>query len=309
MEAPESAHTIPASPYHRQIEDMKDARSGFIEVRGLNIHCRAWGEEDAPKLFLLHGFQDASASWQFTVDALERDWHVIAPDWRGYGLSEWNKGGCYWSADMIADLDVILDTFEPEYPARVVAHSMGANIAALHAGVRPDRIHRFVNIEGFGGQATFADDAPRRIAKWMQQMSRGERQRPYDSYEEFAERMMAENPHLTPWRAEFMAAQWGQQEPDGTVTRRADPAHKLVSPMVFSFEEACACWNRIEAPVLWVEGRESLNAENAARDPERSAARLAAYRTLAGVEHVAGAGHNVHHDQPEALARLIEGFV
>ena len=294
---------------HLQGDIMKTSRSSFIDVRGLNIHCRAWGEEGAPKLFLLHGFQDVSAAWQFTVDAFERGWHVIAPDWRGYGLSEWNKSGCYWAADMIADLEVILDTFEPEFPARVVAHSMGANIAALYAGVRPQRIHRFVNIEGYGGQPTFAEEAPRRISKWMQQIARGDRQRPYDSYEEFAERMMVENPHLTPERAVFLAQHWGQREPDGSVTRRADPAHKFAAPMVISFEEACACWSGIEAPVLWVEGSESLNAENAARDPDRSQARQAAYRTATGIERVPGAGHNVHHDQPEALARLIDGFV
>ena len=68
---------------------MRESQSRFIDVRGLKVHCRIWGDEGAPKVFLLHGFQDVSASWQFTVDALQRDWQVIAPDWRGYGLSEW----------------------------------------------------------------------------------------------------------------------------------------------------------------------------------------------------------------------------
>ena len=288
---------------------MKPSQSTFLDVRGLKGHVRTWGDPAAPRLFLLHGYQDVSASWQFTVDAFERDWHVIAPDWRGYGLSEWSPAGCYWQPDLLADLEVILDHFEPELPAIVVAHSMGANIASLFAGLRADRVHKFVNIEGYGNLTTFAEDAPRRLSKWLQQMARGERQRPYDSYEEFAERMMAENPHLTPERAVFLAQEWGQQEADGSVSRRADPAHKYVSPMVVSFDEACAVWNGIEAPVLWVEGEESLNAENAARDPERSQMRRMAYRTLAGNERVPGAGHNVHHDQPEALARLIEGFV
>ena len=166
---------------------MKPSQSTFLDVRGLKSHIRTWGDASAPKLFLLHGYQDVSASWQFTVDAFERDWHVIAPDWRGYGLSEWSPAGCYWQPDLLADLEVILDHFEPELPAIVVAHSMGANIASLFAGLRADRVHKFVNIEGYGGLTTFAEDAPRRLSKWLQQMARGERQRPYDSYEEFAE--------------------------------------------------------------------------------------------------------------------------
>ena len=288
---------------------MKESRSRFIDVRGLKYHCRTWGDDGAPKLFMLHGFQDVSASWQFTVDALQRDWHVIAPDWRGYGLTEWSKAGCYWAMDLLADLDVILDEFEPGTPARLVAHSMGANTAALYSGANPRRIHKFVNVEGFGGPPSRAEDAARRIGKWMQQVARGEQQRPYESYEDFAERMMAENPRLPQERAMFLVRHWGQQEPDGTVVRRADPAHKFAPPVSLGFEESRACWSQIAAPVLWVEGAGSLAAENAARDAERYESHLSAFRNLAGVERVEGAGHNIHHDQPEALAALIEGFM
>ena len=288
---------------------MKTSQSSFVDIRGLKYHCRTWGQEGAPKLFLLHGFQDVSASWQFTVDSLERDWQVIAPDWRGYGLTEWSKAGCYWSMDLLADLDAILDEIEPEFPAILVAHSMGANIAALYAGAKPGRIRKLINIEGFGGPPSRPEDAPRRIGKWMQQVAHGETQRPYESFEDFAERMMAENPRLSAERAGFLVQHWGQQEADGSVIRRADPAHKFQPPVSLGFEESRACWSRITAPVLWVEGEESSSAANAARDAERYQARLSAFQNLAGVERVKGAGHNIHHDQPEALAALIEAFV
>ena len=67
---------------------MKASRSEFLDIRGLRYHVRTWGNASAPKLFLLHGWMDVSASFQFVVDELRRDWHVIAPDWRGFGLSE-----------------------------------------------------------------------------------------------------------------------------------------------------------------------------------------------------------------------------
>ena len=54
-----------------------------------------WGDARAPKLFLLHGWMDVGASFQFLVDALAGDWHAIAPDLRGYGRSEWQPQG-YW---------------------------------------------------------------------------------------------------------------------------------------------------------------------------------------------------------------------
>ena len=78
-----------------------------IEIRGLRYNVRQWGPADAPPVFLLHGWMDASATFQFVVDALRQDWHVIAPDWRGYGASEW-LGRPYWFPDYYADLDALL---------------------------------------------------------------------------------------------------------------------------------------------------------------------------------------------------------
>ena len=288
---------------------MKPSESVFLRVRGLNYHCRTWGQQGAPKVFMLHGFQDVSASWQFTVDALVNDWHVIAPDWRGYGLTDWGGQDTYWFPDFLADLDAILDHFEPDEPAALVAHSMGASVAGLYAGAVPKRIRKFVSVEGFGGPPAIAEEAPRRYAKWLRQIVNGEQQRPYADFADFAERMMAENPRLTPERAAFLVQHWGQEEPDGTVVRRADPAHKVVRPMPSRLDEAIACWRQISAPVLLVEGANSRAVAAQRNQPEEYQERLAAFQTLVDVERIADAGHNIHHDQPQALAKVIEHFL
>ena len=288
---------------------MKPSESVFLRVRGLNYHCRTWGQQGAPKLFMLHGFQDVSASWQFTVDALSNDWHVIAPDWRGYGLTDWGGQDTYWFPDFVADLDAILDHFEPELPAALVAHSMGASVAGLYAGAVPKRIRKFVSVEGFGGPPAIAEEAPRRYAKWLRQIVNGEQQRPYADFADFAERMMAENPRLTQERAAFLVQHWGKEEPDGTVVRRADPAHKVVRPTPSRPDEAIACWRQISAPVLLVEGANSRAVQAQRSQPAEYQERLAAFQTLVDVERIADAGHNIHHDQPEALAKMIEQFL
>lgn len=71
----------------------KASRSEFHPIRGLRYHVRTWGEPGSPSMFLLHGWMDVSASFQFLVDSFTRDWRVIAPDWRGFGLSEWQRDG------------------------------------------------------------------------------------------------------------------------------------------------------------------------------------------------------------------------
>src|ERR1700688_2089349 len=124
---------------------LKPPVSEFVATRGTRLHVRRWGPPDAPMLFMLHGWMDISASFQFVVDALAGDWQVIAPDARGFGLSDWpvaeGKSGHYWFQDYLADLDALLDHYAPASlrgePVNLVGHSMGANVVCLYASVRP----------------------------------------------------------------------------------------------------------------------------------------------------------------------------
>ena len=144
---------------------MKPSRSEFINVRGNRTHIRHWGREGAPKIFMVHGWMDVSASFQFVVDALQGDWHVIAPDWRGFGLTERPRVDTYWFVDYLGDLDAILRHYQPDSPVNLLGHSMGGNVVGLYAGARPERIRRLVNLEGFGMPATQPDEAPGRYVK------------------------------------------------------------------------------------------------------------------------------------------------
>src|SRR5882672_8409549 len=145
---------------------MKPSDSLFVPLRGLRYHCRCWGREGAPALFMLHGWMDVGASFQFLVDALRGDWHVLAPDWRGFGQSEWCQDG-YWFPDYLADLEALLDHFVGDEPARLVGHSLGGNVVMLYAGARPQRVARVVSLEGFGIPAEASVKAPAKYAKWL----------------------------------------------------------------------------------------------------------------------------------------------
>jgi pimeloyl-ACP methyl ester carboxylesterase len=287
---------------------LKASRSEFVKVRGIDLHCRVWGPAGAPRLFLLHGSQDVSASWQFTVDAFAHDWEVIAPDWRGNGLSGWSGADSYWLPDHIGDLDGLLEHYSPELPVRLVGHSMGAHIGALYAGVRPDRVARFVNVDGFGPPGGRQDAAPRRLAKWLAQLGDDTPQRGYDSFEEFALRMQSENPRLTDERARFLVEHWGRLAPDGSVVRRADPALKRIAPLLLGQAEVIDCWRQTRAAVLWVDGSQSGLWARLTGSPQEFEDRASAYPDLR-IEHIDDSGHNIHHDQPERLAAVIEAFM
>jgi pimeloyl-ACP methyl ester carboxylesterase len=278
------------------------SESQFLEVRGLRYHVRRWRKDGAPKLVLLHGWMDVSASFQFLVDAFEKDWDVYAPDWRGYGLTEWGRADSYWFPDYLADLEQLLKTFDCE---NLVGHSLGGNVATVYAGVRPERIARLVNLEGFGMAPTKAEDAPKRYARWLDELADRPRLRPYESFAALADRLQQGNPRLGREKAEFLARHWGREVEGGGVLLRSDPAHKIVNPVLYRYEEIRACWNQVTAPVLWVEAEDTDTPKRLAIDP---VARRAEFPNLQ-FEVIKGAGHMLHHDQPEALARVVERFL
>ena len=251
---------------------------------------------------------DFSASFQFLVDALRHAWHVIAPDWRGYGLSDRSGSDTYWFPDYFADLEQILAHFQPAEPVQLVGHSMGGNVAALYAGIRPERVARLVNMEGFGLNDARPEDAPQRYARWLDQLEKGARLRDYGSFDELADRLRSNNARLTPERSLFLARHWGMATAEGRVALRADPAHKLVNPVLYRLEEAKACWRRIAAPVLWIEGENSQNANDLRMSAADRDSRKAAFSDL--VERIIpDSGHMMHYDQPERAAALIEDFL
>ena len=285
---------------------MKPSHSHFHPIRGLDYHVRTWGEHGAPKLFLLHGWMDVSASFQFLVDCLERDWHVIAPDWRGFGLTGWAREG-YWFPDYYADLDALLNLYQPDSPVLLVGHSMGGNIAGMYAGLRPQRIAKLVTLEGLGMRRTEPDAAPKRLTEWLDAQIEPPRFKPYAGYADLAARLKRSNPRLTDDKADFLARHWGH-ETAGGVELRSDPRHKAANPYLYRIDEAIACWRRITAPVLLVNGKDSHIPAWLKDHPEQFAERKAAFRDLTETE-LEDCGHMMHHDQPQRLAQLIEDFL
>ncbi|VWB96477.1 alpha/beta hydrolase [Burkholderia lata] len=287
--------------------------SDFVTVRGVQLHVRRWGRPDAPTLFMLHGWMDVAASFQFVVDALAGDWQVIAPDARGFGLSDWpvarQGGGHYWFHEYLSDLDALVDHYAPTGEVNLVGHSMGANVVCLYAGARPERVRRVVDLEGFGLAPARAEQAPRRLRGWLDELREPPALRPYASLDDVAARLTKTNPRLDPRRAAFLAAHWSKRGDDGQYHLLADPAHKMPGPQLYRLDEVMATWTQVRAKVLHVEAVNSPTLAHIAGDiplPEFKA-RFNAFPDWRE-KLVEDAGHMVHHDQPEQIAALIEAF-
>jgi len=289
---------------------MKPSESIFVNIRGLRYHVRSWGNPDAPKIFLLHGWWDMSASYQYVVDALKHDWHVLAPDWRGSGLTQWAESGAYWFNDFLGDLDRLLHHFQPDAPVNLAAHSMSFNVASVYAGIRPERIRRFANIDCYGFRTLKTEDVKGRYRTWLATFDNTAEERSYDSVEQFAARLAKQTHFSTPERALFIATHLTRARDDGRFVLRCDPAQRdparlLIYNGSIRFEEAMDCWRQVTAPLLWVSAVDSNTRDMIGASEAEIAERQACFSRLT-VKAIRQAGHMVHQEQPEILAAALE---
>ena len=176
---------------------------------------------------------DVAASYQFLVDALPPDYAIVAPDWRGFGATVVPQQiDHFLFADYLLDLDYLLDQLSPQQPVDLVGHSMGGNIATQYAGLRPERIRKLVNLEGFGLPATQAEQAPGRLRDWMQPVKaqrRGEKHlHSYPDQSSVAARLQKKQP--LPQRQNPAPRLPPKSHPANAKPRRLHPQRQWLQP-------------------------------------------------------------------------------
>ena len=118
----------------------------FYESQGLRLHYADWGNETAPPLIVVHGGRDHCRSWDALARALQPQFHVIAPDLRGHGDSEWTKGGSYALSEYVYDLTRLVRVLAAPR-VTLVGHSMGGMVSLIYSGSFPDKVSALVVLE------------------------------------------------------------------------------------------------------------------------------------------------------------------
>ena len=294
--------------------------SHFVSLRGHRYHVREWGnpQSDLPPLVLAHGWMDVAASWQFMVDALTPSFlqhrRILAADWRGYGLTEGPAADSYWLPDYLGDLDALLHKLCPTQSIDLVGHSMGGNVVMMYAGARPDRIRRLVNLEGFGMASTRPSQAPGRLGQWLDELQAFEKGelnlKVYPDAAAVAQRLMKTNQRLSQDKADWLALHWAKPDAQGEWRILGDAAHKVVNPYLYRVDEVLEIYKRIKAPCLMVEASDDSLSQwwKGKFTLEEFHERLKSVENLK-IATLQDAGHMLHHDQAEALAKLLEDFL
>jgi len=274
----------------------------------LRLHYVDWGNGGKPPLILLHGGQDHCRNWDWVAQRLRHDWHIIAPDLRGHGDSQWSATGSYTMAGYIYDLAQLVDQ-QRLAPVTIVAHSLGGNIALRYAGVYPEKVKALVSIEGLGPSPKALAERARqtideRMRKWidLQQNLAGRLPRRYASIEDAFRRMQEANKHLSPEQARHLTQHGVNQNEDGTFSWKFDNYVRVWPPYDMQVEEVQQLWSRITCPTLLVYGKESW-----ASNPQEDG--RARHFQNARVVSFEGAAHWVHHDQLDAFIETVTEFL
>ena len=270
----------------------------FFESQRLRLAYWAWGEEGAQPLVLLHGGRDHARSWDGIAEAFAGDHYVVAPDLRGHGDSAWSPGSEYTTSQYAVDLLTLVERLGR--PVRVICHSFGGQVTFLAAGTYPERFDSIVAIEG-RVPGLFEEPEPMTPARFRehveQRRSLETRQvRRYPDLDSAVRRVREMNPRLSPEQARHIAVHAVREDGGEFVWKFDNWSRPGVRRDEFTLAEMRAFVAAIACPVLYVIGEES----GVMRGMEHWVEGLPGVRPIV----VAGAGHWVHHDQPDRLIAL-----
>jgi pimeloyl-ACP methyl ester carboxylesterase len=276
----------------------------YYQSQGLRLHFTDWGDRSAPPLLLVHGGLDHGRSWDHLAQALRTRFHVVAPDLRGHGESDWARGSSYSLADHVYDLTGLVKFLSFE-KVSIVGHSMGGMVSLTYSGAFPEKVSQLVVLDGVTNfPARKPKPAAIRIVDWVGDLDKFEQRKihRYPSVADGAERVLGRNPRLTREQATHLATHGLKQNADGTYSWKFDPYLRARAPYRLSLEDHIGLWSRIACPTLLVSGSESFL-------PDPATAGVMQHFREAELVKVAGAGHWLQHDKPDEVLAILQRFL
>ncbi len=274
----------------------------------LRLHYVDWGNPDAPPLILQHGGRDHCRSWDWVAEQLRHDWHVICPDLRGHGDSNWSPEGHYQMDAFVYDFTQLVHDLGYD-EVTIVAHSLGGNIATRFSGLFPKKVRKLANIEGLGPSPEMrkqieAAGTAQRLRQWIEDKRKaaGRTPRRYESLEAAYARMKEENSFLTDEQARHLTVHGANRNEDGTWSWKFDNYLNVWSPTDIPYAEQEKLWQAVECPIQFFYGTDSF-----ASNPEKDG-RLKHFQNARVIEYEK-AGHWLHHDQFDRFMSDVKAFL
>jgi pimeloyl-ACP methyl ester carboxylesterase len=245
----------------------------FYSVDGLRLRYLEWGQKQAEPIVLVHGFSSTADAWRRVGDVLEPDYHVIAPDLRGHGQSDWDPQERYSDDQLAADVRKLVQQLHLR-PFTLIGHSMGGAVAFSYAASYPGDIKRLV----------IEDSAPLPPGRTLTEL-----RTTFASRAEVEESVRTANPTMSEAAAQGRVDVYYRPRPDGTWGFRADVVGVRHGRGAHDAEKSWENVRKVQAPTLVIRA----GAEPALVS-QGTAERLSRENPRIQVVTVPGAGHNIH---------------
>jgi pimeloyl-ACP methyl ester carboxylesterase len=191
----------------------------------------------------------------------------------------------------------------------IIGHSMGGSVATTYTALYPQKVKKFISIEGIGPSMAMFEAQRKttyveRVRKWIhdKRQAAGRVPRRYPSIEAAYARMKEVNSFLTDEQARHLTVHGASRNEDGTWSWKFDNYLFAWPPAELPETEYQKLWQAIECPVLLLFGTESFST-----DPAEDG-RLQWFRN-ARLEMYENAGHWLHHDQFDRFMADVTAFL
>ncbi|MCE9501653.1 MAG: alpha/beta hydrolase [Leptospira sp.] len=275
-----------------------------FDSSGHGIAVRKIDNGKEKDLLLLHGFGDSKETFIFIEEFLCKHFNIVGFDFRGHGDSEWKKDGLYNYAENLIDMHNVAGKYLGE-KFSILGHSLGGGLAARYAGLFPEKLDMLFCIEGFSGIIPVARERERMrgwLDKSREKSNRGSsdlKQKTFRSMEEASLRLGILYSQLPKEKVDILAGNLVRETEKGQFVWKNDPATKNGTAIPFPPEISRALWKSIDSPVFIAFGKNThLRANNLEEV-------LTHFKNL-DYREIEGAGHNIHHDQPELLITAMQ---
>jgi len=290
------------------MEPLGPASNSYFSQR-LRLHYADWGNQDAPPLILLHGGKDHCRNWDWVAQELREEWHIIAPDVRGHGDSQWSTDGNYTAMAMVTDLAQLIHQLDLS-PVTIIAHSMGGNIALRYTGLYPDNVRKLVAIEGLGPSPAMVAERDKigqlqRVRNSIDEKRKaaGRQVKRYPTFADALGRMKEANGHLSDEQLQHLTTHAVIRNEDGSYSWKFDPYVQHWDSIDLQREHIEELWSNISCPTQLHYGEDSW-----ASNPEKDG-RMAIFGDNVEVVSFVDAGHWLHHDQFDKFIATVRAFL
>jgi pimeloyl-ACP methyl ester carboxylesterase len=246
---------------------------GFFSVDGLRLRYLECGSKEAEPMVLVHGFSSTADAWTRVAEALEPQYHVIAPDLRGHGESQWDPQERYSDDQLAADVRSLVQKLGLP-PFTLVGHSMGGAVAFTYAATYPEDVKRLI----------IEDSAPLPQGRMLTELRTA-----FASRSEVEQSVRTANPTMPESAVQGRVDVYYRARPDGTWGFRADVVGVRHGRGAHNADKAWANVRKVQCPTLVIRA----GAEPALVS-EETVERLSRENPRIRVVTVPGAGHNIH---------------